>query len=88
VWGGSLKKFQKSSLGGPTFGGVVVEELFKMCDEEELRLFVGIAKRIWFRRNEVVHGGPFTHPNVLVQQARQPLIDFSEANFREEETHI
>jgi hypothetical protein len=47
VWGGSLKKNQKSSLGGPTFGGVV-EELFKMCDEGELRLFVGIAKRIWF----------------------------------------
>jgi hypothetical protein len=66
----------------------MVEELFKMCDEEELRLFVGIAKRIWFRRNELIHGGPFTHPDVLVQQAHQSLIDFSAANAREEEPHI
>jgi hypothetical protein len=24
------------------------------------------------RRNEVVHGGPFLHPNALLQQAREP----------------
>jgi hypothetical protein len=85
--GWESKKFQKSSLSGPTYGGVM-EELFKMCDEEELRIFVRIAKRIWFQRNEVIHGGPFTHPDVLVQQARQSIIDFSTTNIREEEPHI
>jgi hypothetical protein len=24
------------------------------------------------RRNEAVHGGPFLHPNALLQQAREP----------------
>jgi hypothetical protein len=81
------KKILESSVGGPTFGGVV-EELFKMCEEDELRLFVGIAKHIWFRRNELIHGGPFTYLDVLVQQARQSLIDFSAANIKEEESHI
>jgi hypothetical protein len=81
VWSGSLKKFHKSSLCGPTFGRVA-EEMLKTCDEEELRLFVGIAWRVWFRRNEIVHGGSFTHPNVLVQQARDALVDFSATNVR------
>jgi hypothetical protein len=51
-----------------------------MCNEEELHLFVGIARRIWFPRNEIVHRGPFTHPTVLVQQAMDAIFDFSVAN--------
>ena len=38
VWSGSLKKFHKISLCGPTFGRGV-EEMFKTCNEEELRLY-------------------------------------------------
>jgi hypothetical protein len=79
VWNGSIKKFHKSSVDGPTFCGVV-EEMVRLCDEDELRLFVSIARRIWFRRNEVVHGGPFTHPTVLVHQAMEAVSDFSAAN--------
>jgi hypothetical protein len=79
VWSGSIKKFQKSSLDGPKFHGVV-EEMFRMCDGDELRLFVSIARRVWFRRNEVVHGGLFTHPIVLVQQAKNAVLEFSAAN--------
>jgi hypothetical protein len=44
---------------------------------------VEIARRVWFRRNETVHGGPFTHPTALVQQAGVALADFSVANNRE-----
>lgn len=47
------------------------------------RLFAGIARRVWFRRNEIVRGGSFTHPNVLVQQARDAVAYFSAANTRE-----
>ena len=78
VWCGSIKKFHKSSPNGPTFRGVV-EEMFRMCDEDELRLFVSLPRRVWFRRNEVVHGGPFTHPTVLVQQATHAILEFSAA---------
>ena len=32
------------------------------CDMVEFAQFVSIARRIWLRRREVVHGGPFMHP--------------------------
>jgi hypothetical protein len=82
VWSGSIRRFHKSSLNGPTFRSVV-EEMLQSCDEDEFRLFVEIARRVWFRRNETVHGGPFIHPTVLVQQAREALDDFSVANNRD-----
>lgn len=50
VWSGSLKKFQKSSSCGPTIGQVA-KEMLKTCDKEELRLFAGDVRRVWFRRN-------------------------------------
>jgi hypothetical protein len=78
VWSGSLKKFQKSSSIGPTFRHVA-EEVFKTCDEMEISSFVGIARRIWFRRNEVIHGGCFLHPTVLLQQVTESMKDFVEA---------
>ena len=53
------------------------------CDEDEFWLFVEIVRRVWFRWNETVHGGPLTHPTVLAQQAREALADFSMANNRE-----
>ena len=43
---------------------------------EEILLFVGIARRIWLRRNEVVHGGSFMSPNTLMQRAKNALEDF------------
>jgi hypothetical protein len=66
VLSGSLKKFQKGSSQGPTFGQVA-EEMFKTCDIEELNPFAGIVLKVWFRRNEVVHGGSFLHLIVLIQ---------------------
>jgi hypothetical protein len=79
VWNGSIIRFHKSSLNGPSFR-IVVEEMMRSCEENEFQLFVEIARQVWFRRNEVVHGGPFTHPTALVQQAREVLANFSVAN--------
>lgn len=59
----------------------VVEGILKSCEEEEIKLFVGLARKVWFRRNEVVHGGSFTHPNVLVQQAMVSMADFCSAQY-------
>jgi hypothetical protein len=57
--------------------------MLRLCDEDEFCLFVEVARQVWFRRNETVHGGPFTHPTVLVQQAGKALADFSVANNRD-----
>jgi hypothetical protein len=82
VWNGSIRRFHKSSLNGPSFRSVV-EEMMRSCEEDKFQLFVEIARRVWLRQNEVVHGGPFTHPTALVQQAREALANFSVANNRE-----
>jgi hypothetical protein len=66
VWGGSLKKFQQCMISGCSFGQVV-DFLHKNCEEEELSLFVGFARRIWVRLNEFVHNGKFLHPSKLLQ---------------------
>jgi hypothetical protein len=70
VWAAGGRVFQKSHFEGPEFIQVV-EGMFDRCDQTEFALFVGITRRIWFRRNEVIHGGYFSHPNLIVQQASQ-----------------
>ena len=47
---------------------------------QEIKQFVGMARRLWLRRNDVIHGGHFVHPNVLVQQTNTAIEDFSRAN--------
>jgi hypothetical protein len=54
--------------------------MFQICEEEELCRFIGIAQRIWFRRNEVVHDGPFMHPKILLQHAGEAWDLFIAAN--------
>lgn len=76
VWSLCSVKFQKSSFQGPRFMQVV-EGVFKKCTQEELQQFVGIARRIWLRRNEVVHGGGFTHPSVILQQSLRAIAEFN-----------
>ena len=62
-------------------GDRVVEHMFKNCTEEEMCLFAGISRRVWFWIfNEFVHGGPFLNPNILAQQARDVMLDFSAQN--------
>jgi hypothetical protein len=58
VWCVGNKRFQKCSFGGPDFMQVV-EGLWCRCEEEEFCSFVGIARWIWLRWNDYVHGGFF-----------------------------
>ena len=37
--------------------------VFEKCNIKEIQLFMGIARKIWMRRNDVVHGNPFAPPN-------------------------
>jgi hypothetical protein len=77
VWCMGSIKFQKISNKGNDFLAIV-EEMFSKCQPEELRHFAGIVRRMWLRRNEVVHGGPFLHPNLPVQNAVHAAEEFAE----------
>jgi ribonuclease HI len=59
----------------------IVENLFEVCSEEETVQFVGLVRRIWLRRNEVLHGGIFTHPRELVLQALRAAEEYKQAHF-------
>ena len=60
----------------------MVDGLGSVCSVEEMAQFVGLARRIWLRRNVVTHGGSFTHPNRLVALTKQAMEDFRLARER------
>ncbi|XP_059454982.1 uncharacterized protein LOC132185194 [Corylus avellana] len=72
VWSEGGACFQKSSFAGLEFLQVV-EGMISRCDRLEFIQFVGIACRLWLRRNDFIHSGLFTHPIVLFKQALQAI---------------
>jgi hypothetical protein len=58
VWAVCGRRIQKSAVTGMTFKEIM-EWLMRRCNRQELELRVVIAKRIWARRNQVLHGGEF-----------------------------
>ena len=58
----------------------LVEDVFVYCDQEEIKLFVGIARRLRLRRNDVVHEGSLAHPTSLVQCIVTAMEEFSKAH--------
>jgi hypothetical protein len=72
VWSRGEIFFQKSWFDGSNFLRVV-ENMFQKCDQAEFAKFVCIMRRIWLRRNEVIHDDVFLHPNRLVVQAVQAV---------------
>lgn len=83
VWSMGSKKFQKSVFTGPDFRQVA-EAMFNKCDQEELAQFAGLARRIWLRRNEVVHGGTFSHSSIILQRTNTAIQEFTTAQKRRE----
>jgi hypothetical protein len=39
------------------------------CTVKDIALCAVITRSIWFRRNTVIRGGVFTHPNRLIQES-------------------
>ena len=76
VWGVCNKNLQKSSMVFSTFLEVV-ETMMARCNKEEMRMFAVVAKKIWARRNVVIHKDCFQHPNQLVREAQEMLVLFS-----------
>jgi ribonuclease HI len=82
VWGVCGRKVQKSSGEGSTFIEVL-ENMIERGTIEDLEFHAVIARKIWFRRNTVVHGGEFSHPNVLLQEAVSSFTDYKNINAKD-----
>jgi hypothetical protein len=61
----------------------VVEIMMEKCERDKFGLFVGIARRIWFQINKVVHGGKFLHPNPIARGAIVLVEEYKKANLTE-----
>ena len=77
VWGASSKRIKKSCFTGQSFFRML-EEIGRKFTEEDIKLFVGLSRQVWLRRNT------FIHPNTLVLKACSALDDFVEATARNE----
>jgi hypothetical protein len=69
-------KIQKMSSNMGTNFLQLMEEILAKCNEDEVQLSAGVARRLWLCRNDVVHGGPMSHPAVLVRQTRSAAEEF------------
>ena len=58
----------------------VVEKVFDRGNMEEFQQFVGIARRIWIRKNKVVHGKAFAHPDILAKGMLLAIEEFVATN--------
>jgi hypothetical protein len=47
----------------------MVSNIFSLFNLEEAALMAGIARKIWFRQNSVVHADTSTHPNQVLREA-------------------
>lgn len=79
AWCLSSRNIQKRSFPGPDFVQVV-EGVLAHCSTDEIKIFVGLARRIWLRRNEVVYGGSLTHPSILLHQTQTAVAEFKQAS--------
>ena len=79
AWGETRIKLQKSPCDMREFLQVFMEVVLR-CDIEEVELFAVLARCLWLRRNDFVHGGNLTHPSQVVQDAEATLEDFCQVN--------
>jgi hypothetical protein len=77
VWSSCGKTLQTSTWAGPTFSHIV-KEIFA-CEEEVIKQFVALVRKIWTRRNSAIFEGKFAHPDVLVHQAKESVTDYESA---------
>ena len=72
VWMVSNRKLQKCSSEAIDFVGLL-EHLFDILSQEEMQVFVMVARQLWFRRNGVIHEGEMLSPSMVIKQARDML---------------
>jgi hypothetical protein len=64
----------------------VIEYLLERCTTKELAMHAKIARRIWLRRNTMVHRGGFIHPNDVIRLASKFIDDYREVMQKEKAT--
>jgi hypothetical protein len=70
---------QKSSYGGREFPQIF-EDMLRRLTNEDLEMFAVVTRKIWLRRNELVHGGVFAHPTQVWKEAEEALQEFQRIN--------
>ncbi|XP_059442060.1 uncharacterized protein LOC132174416 [Corylus avellana] len=83
VWGCGSIKFQKRCCGGTNFFNIF-EDIVKRCDRFDVERFAVTGRRLWLRRNAVIHGEPFVHPNQIMREVGAAIEDFQRANMVDE----
>ena len=84
VWSCGPLKIQKSACCRRNFAQLF-EELIGRYDLQELEIFAVVARRIWMRRNELIHGGTFMDPHRVYMMAVSGLEDFQRVDAQVEE---
>lgn len=78
VWSAASVIFQKSHFEDLGFLRLA-KGMFKRCSVDEIQFFVVPARRIWLRRNALIHEGVFSHPSALTATAAEFLEAFQKA---------
>jgi hypothetical protein len=78
VWGAGPRRLQKLDGAGRCFSELF-DDICRRCDISEVELFAVTARRIWLRRNSVIHGEQFSHPTRLLDDAQTSLMIFKES---------
>ncbi|XP_040999571.1 uncharacterized protein LOC121245775 [Juglans microcarpa x Juglans regia] len=78
VWCQGPKKVQKFSYHSDLIFNIWAELIGKL-EPEELNEVAVTMRMIWARRNDVLHGKAFKHPNEVIAQARTELSLHNEA---------
>jgi hypothetical protein len=68
--------------GGLNFFSIF-EEMVRRCDHLELEFFATTARRLWMRKNPMVHGENFIHPNQIIKEVGIAIDDFQQVNLPE-----
>jgi hypothetical protein len=84
VWGGCKIKLQKCSTGIDDFRQLF-REVIQRCEKEDVELFAVVARRLWLRRNDFIHGGNFTHPAHVLIDSEKALTKFQTVNEKSQE---
>lgn len=53
--------------------------IYDQCNMEELEICAMVARSLWTRRNALVHGESFVHPNKFVSGAEDSLQQYKKA---------
>jgi hypothetical protein len=79
VWSCGPVRLQKSKVQRESFLNLFAY-IRRRCNKYEVELFVITARRVWLRRNEIVHGGDMTHLSQVLREAKNLLDDYQRAN--------